>query len=70
MFYEREFEFFAKITNVSGTIRVFPKGPERKNACLKELSKIDVTPGNCVLYIYMLYVLYIHVVRNVYTCCV
>ncbi|KAF6031160.1 hypothetical protein EB796_010518 [Bugula neritina] len=45
MFYEREFEFFAKITNVSGTIRVFPKGPERKNACLKELSKIDVTPG-------------------------
>lgn len=45
-FYEREFEFFNKITGVSGEIRSFPKGIERKNACLKSLSKISVTRGS------------------------
>lgn len=44
-FYEREFEFFEKITNISGYIRQFPKGPERKAACLKTLSQIKVQPG-------------------------
>lgn len=44
-FYEREFEFFGKITDVSGKIRPFPKGIERKEACLKELQKIKVRAG-------------------------
>lgn len=44
-FYEREFEFFDKITNVSGTIRPYPKGAERKKACLEALSQIDITRG-------------------------
>ncbi|XP_021377626.1 phosphatidylinositol 4-kinase alpha-like isoform X3 [Mizuhopecten yessoensis] len=45
MFYEREFDFFGKITSISGTIKPFPKGPERKKACLEELSKIKLQPG-------------------------
>lgn len=44
-FYEREFNFFSQITSVSGKIRPFPKGPERKRACLEWLSKIKVQPG-------------------------
>jgi len=44
-FYEREFDFFGKITAISGEIRPFPKGPERKKACLEQLSKIAVQPG-------------------------
>ncbi|XP_053985852.1 phosphatidylinositol 4-kinase alpha isoform X1 [Hylaeus volcanicus] len=44
-FYEREFEFFEKITNISGEIRPYPKGPERKKACLKALAQIKVQPG-------------------------
>ena len=44
-FYEREFDFFSKITNISGVIRPFPKGPERKKACLDELEKIQVQAG-------------------------
>ncbi|XP_037092304.1 LOW QUALITY PROTEIN: phosphatidylinositol 4-kinase alpha-like [Pollicipes pollicipes] len=44
-FYEREFSFFQKITNVSAQIKPFPKGPARKEACLKELHKIEAQPG-------------------------
>ncbi|XP_013774772.1 phosphatidylinositol 4-kinase alpha-like [Limulus polyphemus] len=44
-FYEREFDFFNKITSISGEIRSYPKGPERKQACLNALSKIQVQPG-------------------------
>lgn len=44
-FFDREFEFFGKITAVSGDIRPYPKGVERKNACLAALQKIAVQPG-------------------------
>lgn len=42
-FYEREFDFFSKITNISGEIRPYPKGIERRKACLEALSKIKVS---------------------------
>lgn len=45
MFYEREFDFFEKITAISGEIRPYPKGPERRKACLEALSKIKVQSG-------------------------
>lgn len=44
-FYEREFDFFGKITSVSGEIRSFPKGQQRKAACLDALRKIEVQRG-------------------------
>ncbi|XP_056020742.1 phosphatidylinositol 4-kinase alpha-like isoform X2 [Ostrea edulis] len=44
-FYEREFDFFGKITTISGTIKPYPKGDERKNACLRELRKIELQKG-------------------------
>ncbi|TGZ58377.1 hypothetical protein CRM22_009667 [Opisthorchis felineus] len=44
-FYKREFEFFDRITGVSGIIRNFPKGPARKKACLEALHEIVVQPG-------------------------
>ncbi|XP_052072692.1 phosphatidylinositol 4-kinase alpha-like isoform X2 [Mytilus californianus] len=44
-FYEREFEFFDEITSISGRIRPFPKGPERKKACLDELKKVKLRHG-------------------------
>ncbi|XP_065322836.1 phosphatidylinositol 4-kinase alpha-like isoform X1 [Gordionus sp. m RMFG-2023] len=44
-FYEREFQFFTQITNVSAVIRPYPKGKERKEACLKALKKIKTKPG-------------------------
>ncbi|EDV25664.1 uncharacterized protein TRIADDRAFT_55997 [Trichoplax adhaerens] len=44
-FYNREFEFFGKVTAISGAIKSFPKGKARKEACLRELSAINVQPG-------------------------
>ena len=41
-FYHRQFEFFDDVTNVSGIIKPYPKGPERKQACLEALAKIKV----------------------------
>jgi phosphatidylinositol 4-kinase len=43
-FYEREFSFFKKITDISGIIRPFPKA-ERKQECLKALSEVTLKPG-------------------------
>ncbi|XP_042899450.1 phosphatidylinositol 4-kinase alpha isoform X2 [Parasteatoda tepidariorum] len=45
LFYEREFDFFGKVTAISGEIRPYPKGPQRKQACLDALAKIKVQPG-------------------------
>ncbi|MCL4139632.1 UNVERIFIED_CONTAM: hypothetical protein GTU68_054608, partial [Idotea baltica] len=47
-FYEREFAFFDKITNISAQIKPYPKGPERKKACLDALRAIELQ-GGCYL---------------------
>lgn len=44
-FYEREFDFFGKVTAISGEIRAYPKGPERKKALLNCIARIDVQLG-------------------------
>ncbi|KAB7502620.1 Phosphatidylinositol 4-kinase alpha [Armadillidium nasatum] len=45
IFYEREFAFFEKITNISATIKPYPKGIERKKACLEALRAIELQDG-------------------------
>ncbi|ESO09796.1 hypothetical protein HELRODRAFT_117066 [Helobdella robusta] len=45
LFYEREFEFFFKITDISRIIKPFPKGEERKRACLKALREVPLQVG-------------------------
>ncbi|XP_071514880.1 phosphatidylinositol 4-kinase alpha isoform X1 [Panulirus ornatus] len=44
-FYEREFDFFGKVTNISAIIKPYPKGQERKKACLDALRDIELQPG-------------------------
>lgn len=44
-FFERQFRFFNGITAISGEIRPFPKGDERKKACLDCLKKVKLEEG-------------------------
>ena len=44
-FYEKEFDFFGRVTAISGEIRNFPKGPERKGALMKAIKKVQVEQG-------------------------
>lgn len=46
-FYEREFEFFGKVTGISGTLKPFIKRPkpEKKQKIEEELRKIEVDVG-------------------------
>ena len=48
-FYEREFTFFRKVTNISGIIRPYPKGPQRNSECLKALKEVELLPGESSL---------------------
>ena len=44
-FYERQFKFFNDITSISGIIKDFPKGPQRKSACINALQEIKLEHG-------------------------
>ncbi|KAF2369045.1 Phosphatidylinositol 3-/4-kinase catalytic domain [Trinorchestia longiramus] len=44
-FYQREFDFFEKITNISAIIKPYPKGDERKKACINALHEVELQPG-------------------------
>lgn len=41
-FYQSEFDFIDRITNISGAIKSIPKGEARKKACLKALTEIQL----------------------------
>ena len=41
-FFDREFEFFKEVTSVSGKIKDYPKGQERKVACINALKEVKV----------------------------
>ena len=47
IFYEREFDFFGRVTGISGTLKPFIKSPkpEKKAKIEEELRKIQVEPG-------------------------
>jgi phosphatidylinositol 4-kinase len=47
LFYEREFDFFGRVTGISGTLKPFIKSPkpEKKAKIEEELRKIQVEPG-------------------------
>ena len=45
LFYERQFKFFNDITGISGIIKAFPKGPQRKSACISALQEIQLEHG-------------------------
>ena len=47
-FFQREFTFFKKVTEISGIIRPFPK-VERKAECLKALAKVQLEPGRTLV---------------------
>ncbi|KAK0421370.1 hypothetical protein QR680_015203 [Steinernema hermaphroditum] len=41
-FYNSEFELFRQLTQISGTIKPYPKGDARKKACLKALAEVKL----------------------------
>lgn len=41
-FYDSEFDLFKRITDISGKIRLYPKGEARKRACLAALAEIHL----------------------------
>lgn len=50
-FFEKEFDLFKRITDISGKIKPYPKGEARKAACLKavadvRLDSITYLPSN------------------------
>ena len=44
-FYEREIDFFKRVTGISGQIRDIPIGPARDQACLERFSQIEPEVG-------------------------
>ncbi|CAF0893475.1 unnamed protein product [Adineta steineri] len=49
-FYENVFKFSDQLTNVSDIIKIYPKGNERKEACLKALKEIG-SEVNSIVYL-------------------
>ncbi|CAJ0959757.1 unnamed protein product, partial [Mesorhabditis belari] len=41
-FYDAEFALFHQLTAISGTIKPYPKGEQRKKACLKSLAEVKL----------------------------
>ena len=45
IFFEKEFDFVRRITSISGEIREYPKGEQRRGALLEALKKFVFEPG-------------------------